>query len=60
MQLQRHESDIIRDQMPSLLPESKHWLVAIASVALAFTIIPLLPIAIAFFTGAIINHKKRK
>jgi len=39
--------------------ESKKWVVAFTVIIAVVTIVPIIPIALAFLAGAVINNRKR-
>ena len=46
-------------EINSIMPTGTNWVVAFASVALAFAVIPLIPMFLAFLLGAVLNHKRK-
>ena len=46
-------------EINSIMHTGTNWVVAFASVALAFAVIPLIPMFLAFLLGAVINHKRK-
>ena len=47
------------NQYNNIMPTGTNWVVAFASVALAFAVIPLIPMFLAFLLGAVLNHKRK-
>ncbi len=47
------------NQYTNIMPTGTNWVVAFASVALAFAVIPLIPMFLAFLLGAVLNHKRK-
>jgi len=43
----------------TIMPTGFNWVVSFATVALAFAVIPLIPMFLAFMLGAVLNHKKK-
>jgi len=39
--------------------ETKKWVVAFTVIIAVITIVPIIPIALAFLAGAVINNRKR-
>ena len=47
------------EEYANIMPSGTNWVVAFASVALAFAVIPLIPMFLAFLLGAVLNHKRK-
>ena len=47
------------EEYANMMPSGTNWVVAFASVALAFAVIPLIPMFLAFLLGAVLNHKRK-